>query len=389
MASFVVYGLVLISLIDTKPSPTIAHSSTWTIALVLELILLGASIADYSGTHREPSATDPEGGKVRTGVTQWESIEIGISTARISLLLALFVLSVLFKVLQVIHHKQGSSETPGTPEAPNEATSLLNGHPVENGNGNGHTYGAMAQNRTAQDGLGADELADSKPEATWKRPDKIPPKSWWEYLRGYSLFFPYLWPARSTKLQITFAFCFVLVILSRAVNVLVIWQIGAITNALAGEDGNGSRIPWGGICLYIFYRFLQGSNGLVGAVRSTLWIPISQYSYQELSTAAFEHVHSLSLDFHLGKKTGEVISALSKGNSINTFLEQVTFSVMPMLIDLAVAIGYFLVEYDSYYALVIAVVTVTYLYVTIRLAQWRAEIRRDMVNANRQEDAVK
>lgn len=109
----------------------------------------------------------------------------------------------------------------------------------------------------------------------------------------------------------------------------------------------------------------------------------------ELSTAAFEHVHSLSLDFHLGKKTGEVLSALSKGNSINTFLEQVTFQVVPMLVDLCVAIGFFMVFFDTYYALVVALVTFCYLYVTVRMAQWRAEMRRQMVNFSRQEDAVK
>lgn len=101
------------------------------------------------------------------------------------------------------------------------------------------------------------------------------------------------------------------------------------------------------ISLYIIYRFLQGSMGLLGAIRSTLWIPIGQYSYQALSTSAFEHVHSLSLDFHLGKKTGEVLSALSKGSAINNFLEMVTFQVVPMLVDLGLAVAYFLYEFDA------------------------------------------
>lgn len=87
--------------------------------------------------------------------------------------------------------------------------------------------------------------------------------------------------------------------------------------------------------------------GVLGAMRSALWIPVGQYSYQSLSTSSFEHVHSLSLDFHLGKKTGEVLSALSKGNAINNFLETVTFQVVPMLVDLAVAIGYFFIKFDA------------------------------------------
>src|SRR5204862_5911923 len=187
---------------------------------------------------------------------------------------------------------------------------------------------------------------------------------------GYSLFFPYLWPSKSFKLQLVVVFCFCIVLLQRCVNVLVPYQVGAVTDILSGDNGETPRMPWAAITLLIGYKLLQGSGGMLGALRATLWIPIGQYSYQALSTSAFEHVHSLSLDFHLGKKTGEVLSALSKGNSINTFLEQITFQVVPMLIDLCVAVGYFLVAFDAYYALVVAVVTIIYLYVTIRMAQW-------------------
>lgn len=58
---------------------------------------------------------------------------------------------------------------------------------------------------------------------------------------------------------------------------------------------------------------------MLGAVRPALWVLVSQYSYRELSVASFEYVHSLSLDFHLGKKTGEVLSALGKGKFYQHF----------------------------------------------------------------------
>src|SRR5437762_10003417 len=93
-------------------------------------------------------------------------------------------------------------------------------------------------------------------------------------------------------------------------------------------------MPWISLLVYVFLRFMQGNMGLVGAIRSYAWIPIGQYSYRELSTRAFEHVHSLSLDFHITKKTGEVLSALSKGAAINTFLEQILFQIFPVIVDL-------------------------------------------------------
>ncbi|EFX00542.1 vacuolar ABC heavy metal transporter [Grosmannia clavigera kw1407] len=172
---------------------------------------------------------------------------------------------------------------------------------------------------------------------------------------------------------------------SRVVNFLVPNQIGNITDAFESKNG----LPWLEILTLIFYKVLQGQGGLLGSVRSLIWIPVSQYSYRALTTAAFEHVHSLSLDFHLGKRTGEVLSALNKGAAINSFLEQVTFQVFPMLVDLLVAIVYFLFRFGAIYATIAAVITVYYLHMTVKMASTRADLRRDMVNADREEEAVK
>ncbi len=308
-------------------------------------------------------------------MTDWEAAEVAMDLLRIVLLLALIGFYLIFVVLpqRKQHDETGSSS---------ENASLLgtadrNGH-AENGHANG-SYG------TLHPVGGKHQHTEGAPPA-WSRPTGAPSRSWWEYIKGYHVFFPYLWPSKDRKLQVIVVICFFLVMAQRVVNLLVPDQLGNIVDRLAHRDkGN----PWTAIIIFISFRFLQGTNGLLGAARAALWIPVSQYSYRELSVAAFEHVHGLSLDFHLGKKTGEVLSALGKGSSINTFLEQVTFSVVPMLIDLAIAIGYFLIRFDAYYALVIAIVTFWYIYLTIRMAQWRAEIRREMVNADREEDAVK
>ena len=374
VASFFIYCLLLLTLIDTRPSPTTVHWATWVVALCMEIVFLIASLEVYTSTHREPSAGDPEGGAKRDSITSWEGLDVAVDVIRVLFLGGLvFVYSLIVLIRRSRERKAGEREM-GSAE---ETTGLLSENQGEyihaNGHANGHAYGGV-----------------EAPKDAWSRPDKVPSKSWWEYIRGYSLFFPYLWPAKSPRLQAIVVVCFVLISIARVVNVLVPLQVGHITNILAGEEEYaGGGIPWGPICLYIFYRFLQGNSGLISAARGVLWVPISQYSYRELSVAAFEHVHGLSLDFHLGKKTGEVLSALNKGNSINTFLEQVTFQVLPMLVDLIIAMTFLFIKFDVYYALAVAIVTVVYLYLTIRLAQWRADIRREMVNFSRQEDAVK
>ena len=370
-----VYALLLIILLDSKTSPYLAHLVTWSVATVMEILLLVASFGVYTQPHREPKVGDPEGGEMRRDMTDWEILEVTVDLVRIILLLALIAFYTLFVLLRGHKTRKNAREE--------ERTALLAEHREENGSAIAAPNGYGATNGKVHGPHGSHDSP-----AGWEKPSAPQTRGWWEYIRAYAVFLPYIWPYKDRKLQVNFVICFFIVFLQRIIQVAVPYQAGVITNILAGEKGE-SYTPWGAISLYIGFRLFQGSNGLLGAARQILWIPIEQYSYRELSVAAFEHVHQLSLEFHLGKKTGEVLSALWKGSSLNTFLESVTFQVLPMLVDLAVAVGYFLIRFDAYYALVIAVVTFWYIYITIRMASWRADIRRQATNASREEDAVK
>ncbi len=369
------YSVWSISLLDAQPSPTGAHFYTWCLAFVLEIIRISLYATLLSKTN---------------SLDDWTAGELAINIVRIVCLTLLVGSYLIFAFTQKSSSAVSSVE---------ERSSLLSQGGV-NGHANGRAYGTARSssdagrdsNRTRSPAHSQHHLEDHEEVETdqpgWTRPDKLPSRGWWEYLKGYSVFFPYLWPTGNRGLQGIVVICFLLVLIQRGVNVLVPYQIGVITDVLSGEYGP-IHIPWVGILLYILFRFLQGSNSIIGVLRAYLWIPVSQYAYRELSVASFEHVHNLSLDFHIGKKTGEVISALGKGNAINNFLDQITFQVVPMIIDLVVAIGYFLIAFDAYYALVVSVMTFWYVYVTIRLARWRAHARRRMVNLDRYQDGVK
>ncbi|KAL5347853.1 ATP-binding cassette-type vacuolar membrane transporter Hmt1 [Pseudogymnoascus australis] len=421
IGSAFLYSLFLISLVDTHPSPSVVHLITWSVALVGELVLIGASIVYITSPHREINSLNPDSA-ILDAPNQWEIVEVLCDATRVLFLVLCVAFYAFFSYQQSSPCKRRTSRERAA--ARDERTPLLNGHTVsgdvhvENGHtedeNGGHSPGESAYGATTMNGNGAingdaamnghgQGPAGPTDSAAFYRPTTAPSRSWWEYLRGYSLFFPYLWPSKSLRLQITVVVCFGIVLLQRLVNVLVPIQMGNVTNMLSEDEapedetflqmlkGGSTRpgMPWLAISLLIVYKLFQGTSGLLAAGRAVLWIPVSQYSYQALSTSSFEHVHGLSLDFHLGKRTGEVLSALSKGAAINTFLEQITFQVLPMLFDLVLAIVYFSIKFDIYYSLTLSVVTFWYLYATVRLAQLRAEQRRRMINADREEDAVK
>ncbi|KUI61911.1 Heavy metal tolerance protein [Cytospora mali] len=399
------WGYIGFSLISQNDKPNAVHFSIWCIGLVFELIILATFLVAFNDKLDKLQSVDSH------SKLQFNAHQIPSDTA----LLSSFVIRVCFLLGMVVVYgslrghfpsfwptwKSQKKEEPIAMTS-DETTPLLNGLAtgLENGNGhtNGHANGNGAVARSTRRRMSearrvngtAKGSRQKQAEFAFYRPEKLPHRSWWEYLRGYHVFFPYLWPAKKVKLQMLVLLCFVLVILQRAVNVLVPIQLGVLVKALTEAAKLGAdAMPWKQLFIFLGLKLMQGPSAILGSLRSILWIPVTQHSYVSLQTAAFEHVHSLSLDFHLGKRTGELLSALNKGGSVNQFLEQTTFQVAPMLMDLFIAIGFFWVEFGPLYALWATIITFSYLVLTIRMASTRADQRRDMVNADREEEAVK
>ncbi|KAF5008106.1 hypothetical protein FDECE_5590 [Fusarium decemcellulare] len=249
--------------------------------------------------------------------------------------------------------------------APEERQSLL-----ENGNGASGNYGSVP----------AHGSADAAPPGR----TQVTGMGWLDYLTGFKVLFPYLWPKDSPIYQLIVVICLVLLVCQRLVNVVAPLQLGVLVDSL----GEG-RIPYKEIILYVVYRALQGNQGALGAARSVLWIPVSQSLFRRLSCAAFEHVLGLSLEFHLSKKVGEVTSALSRGSSINTFLESFCFQVFPMVFDIFVAGIVFFVKYDAFYTIIVFFIMWSYVFLTIYVAKYRGKQRRDMATKAREMEAIK
>ncbi|ORY14659.1 putative transport protein [Clohesyomyces aquaticus] len=217
-----------------------------------------------------------------------------------------------------------------------------------------------------------------------KNPSRSPQIGWLDYFVGFRILFPYIWPSGSWRQQLILILSLCLMIGQRIINILVPYQLGVLIESV----GLG-KMAYKEILVYILYRGLQGQQGVLGSFRAIVWIPVSQSLFRRLTCAAFEHVLSLSLEFHLSKRIGEVLSALNKGSALNTFLDSFAFQLFPMVFDLAVAAVYFMIRLDVLYSLILIGVMWTYVYMTIYMAQWRAKARREMAMKDREMDATK
>lgn len=128
-------------------------------------------------------------------------------------------------------------------------------------------------------------------------------------------------------------------------------------------------------------RYLQGGSGLLSSLRSWAWIPIEQYSNSTLTIRFFEHVHNLSLQFHLNRKTGELLRILDRGTtSIISLLSTVLFQLFPVVADVLIAVVYFCYVWNWKYAIIVFITIVAYVVVTVMVTEWRTQFRRAMVS---------
>ena len=142
--------------------------------------------------------------------------------------------------------------------------------------------------------------------------------------------------------------------------------------------------PYLEVGLYIFYLWLKSSAG-IRAVRNWLWLPVEQYAYKGITTAAYNHIMGLSSDFHDAKQSGELYKSIEQGKAVNELLETVLFEVLPMLIDLFVAFTYLYYLFGAYMALIVGTTTVLYFWISTYFTAMQSDARRGQTDISRKE----
>lgn len=195
-----------------------------------------------------------------------------------------------------------------------------------------------------------------------------------------SVLAPFLWPKKDVLLQFRVMFCFVLLVAGRVVNLYVPIYSKHIVNSMVTLHPS---FRWDWILIFVGFKFLQGGGtggmGLLNNLRSYLWIKIQQYTTREVEVELFKHLHGLSLRWHLSRKTGEVLRVMDRGtDSINNLLNYILFSILPTIVDILVAVGYFISAFNGWFGLIVFITMSLYIVATIMVTEWRTKFQRRM-----------
>lgn len=149
---------------------------------------------------------------------------------------------------------------------------------------------------------------------------------------------------------------------------------------------------WDWILLYVGFKFLQGGGtgtmGLLNNARSFLWVRMQQYTTREIELELFRHLHGLSLKWHLGRKTGEVLRIMDRGtDSVNNLLNYILFSITPTIVDILIAVTFFVIAFNWWFGLIVFTTMALYIFFTVMITEWRTKFQRRMNLADNEQRA--
>src|SRR5574343_37635 len=185
--------------------------------------------------------------------------------------------------------------------------------------------------------------------------------------------FPYLWRYR---LRVVAAIgCLVA---AKVANVGVPMIFKEMIDGLSGSQ-QVLALP---MLLLALYGLLRFSTSLFTELREILFARVTQRAVRQVSPEVFQHLHALSLRFHLERQTGGVSRDIERGSrSISSLISYTLYSILPTLVEIGLVLSILFVKYDIGYVIITLASLITYIVFTVKVSNWRIDIRR-AVNEN-------
>ncbi len=194
---------------------------------------------------------------------------------------------------------------------------------------------------------------------------------------------PYLWPAGRWDLRRRVVLALIFLIGAKIAVVQAPLLLGEVVDALDSSTGAGVAIvPLALIAAFGIARLLAVA---LGELRDAVFARVAQHAVRETALQVFRHLHSLSLRFHLDRRTGGLSRIIERGTKGIEFLLSFTlFNILPTLIEIGLVCAILLVRYDAAFALITFVTVVAYITFTLVVTEWRIRFVRRMNDSDEQ-----
>jgi ABC-type transport system involved in Fe-S cluster assembly fused permease/ATPase subunit len=198
---------------------------------------------------------------------------------------------------------------------------------------------------------------------------QTPTGSDWKTL---SRLLPYLW---QYKWRVVIALS--LMVCAKLANVSVPLLLKELVDAMSLKPSDPQAVLVVPVALLLGYGALRLLTSAFTELRELVFAKATQGASRSIALQTFEHLHALSLRFHLARQTGGMTRDIERGvRGIESLISYSLYSVIPTLFEVGLVLAILAVKFDAWFAGITLAALVFYIFFTVRVTEWRTQFRK-------------
>ena len=183
---------------------------------------------------------------------------------------------------------------------------------------------------------------------------------------------PYLW---QYKWRVVIALG--LMVGAKLANVSVPLLLKELVDAMSLKPGDPQAVLVVPVALLVGYGALRLLTSAFTELRELVFAKATQGASRSIALQTFEHLHALSLRFHLARQTGGMTRDIERGvRGIESLISYSLYSIIPTLIEVGLVLTILAVKFDAWFAGITLLALALYIFFTVRITEWRTQFRK-------------
>jgi ATP-binding cassette, subfamily B, heavy metal transporter len=165
---------------------------------------------------------------------------------------------------------------------------------------------------------------------------------------------------------------------AKMANVGVPVLLKNLVDRMTLKPGDPSALLVVPVGLLLAYGLLRVATSAFTELRELVFAKVTQGAARAIALETFQHLHALSLRFHLERQTGGMTRDIERGvRGIESLISYSLYSIVPTLIEVALVLTILAVQFDIYFALITLLALIGYISFTVVITEWRTKFRKE------------
>jgi len=164
---------------------------------------------------------------------------------------------------------------------------------------------------------------------------------------------------------------------AKLANVSVPILLKTLVDAMSFKPGDPVQVLVVPAALLVGYGALRLMTSAFTELRELVFAKATQGAARSIALETFQHLHALSLRFHLARQTGGMTRDIERGvRGIESLISYSLYSIVPTLIEVALVLTILAVKFDAWFAWITLAALSFYIFFTVRITEWRTHFRK-------------